>query len=75
MTFDVVNEQSNTPEYRCWQILSLFEIPKNKKSEKSKSFRVSKEYRRNTSRFLELKGEALSTDPKASNYFKKCGLS
>lgn len=45
MTFDNVNEQSNTLEYKCWQILSFFKILKNKKYEKSeKSFRVSKEY-------------------------------
>lgn len=36
MTFDDVNVQSNTPKYKCWQILSLFKILKNRKSEKSK---------------------------------------
>lgn len=36
MTFDNVNEQSNTLEYKCWQILSIFKILKNKKNENSK---------------------------------------
>lgn len=36
MTFDDVNVQSNTPEYKLWQILTLFKILEKRKSEKSK---------------------------------------